>query len=71
MDPYTFAESFWGNGFATEAASAVVAWAIAQPSIRRAGLSYEATLACWEARPQLDEVAEPNDCYALTRSAAT
>jgi ribosomal-protein-alanine N-acetyltransferase len=83
---YIFAEPFWGNGFATEAASAVVAWAITQPSIlrvwatchprngasaavlRRAGLSYEATLASWEARPQLDEVAGPSDCYALTRS---
>ncbi|WP_145915888.1 GNAT family N-acetyltransferase [Brevundimonas naejangsanensis] len=84
---YIFAEPFWGKGFATEAASAVVAWAIAQPSIlrvwatchpsnvasaavlRRAGLSYEATLASWEARPQIGEVAGPSDCYALTRSA--
>lgn len=83
---YIFAEPFWGNGYATEAASAVVAWTIAQPSILRvwatchpanvasaavllkAGLSYEATLANWEARPQLDEAAGPSDCYALTRS---
>jgi RimJ/RimL family protein N-acetyltransferase len=83
---YIFAERFWGNGFATEVASAVVAWAIAQPSIlrvwatchptnaasaavlRKAGLSYETTLANWEARPQLNEVAGPSDCYALTRS---
>jgi ribosomal-protein-alanine N-acetyltransferase len=84
---YIFAEPFWGNGFASEAASAVVAWAIAQPLIlrvwatchpanaasaavlRRAGLSYETTLANWEARPQLDEAAGPSDFYALTRSA--
>lgn len=84
---YIFAEPFWGNGFATEAASVVVAWVIAQPAIlrvwatchpnnaasaavlRRVGLSYEATLANWEARPQLDEVAGPSHCYALTKSA--
>jgi ribosomal-protein-alanine N-acetyltransferase len=71
---YIFAEPFWGKGFATEAVSAVVAWAVAQPSIlrvwatchpsnaasaavlRKAGLSYETTLASWEARPQLDEM---------------
>jgi ribosomal-protein-alanine N-acetyltransferase len=82
---YIFAEPFWGNGFATEAASTVVAWAIAQPSIlrvwatchptnlasaavlRKAGLSYEATLANWEARPQVHEAAGPSDCYALTK----
>lgn len=84
---YIFAEPFWGNGFAAEAASVVVAWVIAQPAIlrvwatchpnnaasaavlRRVGLSYEATLANWEARPQLDEVAGPSHCYALTKSA--
>lgn len=83
---YIFGEPFWGQGFASEAASVVVAWAIAQPSIhrvwatchpgntasaavlRKAGLRYEATLANWEARPQLGEVAGPSDCYALTRS---
>lgn len=83
---YIFAEAFWGKGFATEAASAVVSWAITQLSIlrvwatchptnaasaavlRKAGLSYEATLENWEARPQLDEAAGPSDCYALTRS---
>jgi ribosomal-protein-alanine N-acetyltransferase len=32
---YILGEPFWGHGFATEAASAVVAWAIAQPSIFR------------------------------------
>lgn len=82
---YIFGEPFWGRGFASEAASAVVAWAIAQPSIqrvwatchpdnapsaavlRKVGLSYEATLARWESRPQLDEIAGPSDCYALTR----
>jgi ribosomal-protein-alanine N-acetyltransferase len=85
---FIFGEPFWGHGFATEAASVVVVWAIAQPSIlrvwatchpsnaasaavlRKAGLSYEATLANWESRPQLDEVAGPSDCYALTRSAS-
>jgi [ribosomal protein S5]-alanine N-acetyltransferase len=82
---YIFAERYWGKGFATEAASAAVAWAIAQPAIlrvwatchpanaasaavlRKAGLSYEATLANWEARPQLHELAGPSDCYALIR----
>lgn len=82
---YIFGKAFWGRGFATEAASAVVAWAIAQPSIlrvwatchpdnaasaavlRKAGLSYEATLANWEGRPQIGEAAGPSDCYALTR----
>ncbi|WP_165190001.1 GNAT family N-acetyltransferase [Caulobacter soli] len=82
---YIFGEPFWGRGFAGEAASAVVAWAIAQPEIfrvwatchpgnaasaavlRKAGLSYEATLANWESRPQLDEIAGSSDCYALTR----
>lgn len=83
---YILAEACWGKGFATEAASAVVSWAIAQPPIlrvwatchpnnaasaavlRKAGLSYETTLANWEARPQLDEAAGPSHCYALTRS---
>jgi [ribosomal protein S5]-alanine N-acetyltransferase len=32
---YIFGEAFWGRGFATEAASAVVAWAIALPAILR------------------------------------
>jgi [ribosomal protein S5]-alanine N-acetyltransferase len=32
---YIFREDSWGQGFATEAASAVVGWAIAQPSIFR------------------------------------
>jgi len=32
---YIFAESHWGNGFASEAVSAAVAWAIAQPPILR------------------------------------
>ncbi|WP_426040400.1 GNAT family N-acetyltransferase [Brevundimonas sp. TWP2-3-4b1] len=86
---YILGERFWGQGFAGEAASAVVAWAIAQPGIfrvwatchpenvasaavlRRAGLTYEATLANWDARPQLGEAAGPNDCYALTRSPGT
>ena len=72
---------------ATEAASAVVAWTIAQPTIfrlwatchpenaasaavlRKAGLHYEATLANWESRPQLGEMAGPSHCYALTRQA--
>lgn len=83
---YILGEPFWGHGFAAEAASVVVAWAIAQPSIfrvwatchpdnaasaavlRKAGLSYEATLANWESRPQLNEIAGPSDCYALTKS---
>lgn len=82
---YILGEPFWGQGFATEAASTVVAWAIAQPAIsrvwatchpdnaasaavlRKAGLSHEARLANWEARPQLGETAGPSDCYALTR----
>lgn len=85
---YILGEPFWGRGFATEAASAVVAWAIAQPSIfrvwatchpnntasaavlRKAGLRHEAALANWETRPQLDEIAGPSDCYALTKSAS-
>ncbi|WP_432417380.1 GNAT family N-acetyltransferase [Brevundimonas intermedia] len=83
---YIFAEAFWGNGFATEATSAVVGWTIAQPSImrvwatchpgniasaavlRRTGLSHEATLSNWEARPQLEELAGPSACYALVKS---
>lgn len=82
---YIFGEPFWGQGFASEAASVVVAWAIAQPAVfrvwatchpgnaasaavlRKAGLRYEATLANWEARPQLGEIAGPSDCYALIR----
>lgn len=32
---YIFGEPFWGRGLASEAASAVVAWAIAQPAIFR------------------------------------
>ncbi len=82
---YILGEPFWGHGFASEAASVVVAWAIAQPAIfrvwatchpsnaasaavlRKAGLSYEATLANWESRPQLGESAGPSDCYALTK----
>ena len=82
---YIFGEGAWGQGFATESASTVVAWAIAQPPIfrvwatchpdntasaavlRKAGFSHEATLANWEARPQLGEVAGPSHCYALTK----
>ena len=84
---YIFEERFWGNGFATEAATAVTHWASAQPSILRvwatchagnvasaavlqkAGLNYEATLANWEARPQLGEIAGSSDFYVLTQSA--
>jgi ribosomal-protein-alanine N-acetyltransferase len=84
---YILGEPFWGRGYASEAASAVVAWAIAQPGIfrvwatchpdnaasaavlRKAGLSYEATLSNWESRPQLSEAAGPSDCYALTKPA--
>ncbi|WP_292227545.1 GNAT family N-acetyltransferase [Brevundimonas sp.] len=79
---YIFGEAFWGQGFASEAACAVVEWAIAQPEIyrvwatchpdnlgsaavlRKAGLDHEATLANWEARPQLGEVAGPSHMYA-------
>ena len=32
---YILGEAFWGQGFATEAAAAIVNWAIAQPSIYR------------------------------------
>jgi len=82
---YILGESFWGHGLASEAASVVVAWAIAQPAIfrvwatchpdnaasaavlRKAGLRYEATLANWESRPQLGEIAGPSDCYALAK----
>jgi len=32
---YIFGEPFWGRGLASEAASAVVAWAMAQPAIFR------------------------------------
>jgi len=84
---YILGEPFWGQGFASEAASVVVAWAIAQPEIyrvwatchpdnaasaavlRKAGLRYEATLANWETRPQLGDIAGPSDCYALTKPA--
>ena len=85
---YIFGDAFWGQGFASEAASAVVAWAIAQPEIyrvwatchpdnlgsaavlRKAGLRHEATLANWEARPQLGEVAGPSHMYALIKQTA-
>lgn len=85
---YIFGDAFWGQGFASEAASAVVAWAIAQPEIyrvwatchpdnlgsaavlRKAGLRHEATLANWEARPQLGEVAGPSHMYALIKQMA-
>ncbi len=85
---YIFGDAFWGQGFASEAASAVVAWAIAQPEIyrvwatchpdnlgsaavlRKAGLRHEATLANWEARPQLGEVAGPSHMYALIKPTA-
>ncbi len=84
---YILNEAAWGRGFASEAASAIVAWAIAQPQINRvwatchpdnaasaavlkkAGLGYEATLANWEARPQLGEAAGPSCVYALTKPA--
>lgn len=83
---YIFGEPFWGKGIASEAATAVVAWTIAQPEIhrvwatchpgnagsagvlRKAGLSYEATLANWERRPQLGERAGPSDVYALVKA---
>lgn len=82
---YILGEPFWGHGFASEAASAMVAWAIDQTEIfrvwatchpdnaasaavlRKAGLSYEATLGNWESRPQLGEFAGPSDFYALTK----
>jgi RimJ/RimL family protein N-acetyltransferase len=32
---YVLARSAWGHGYATEAASAVVAWALAQPALHR------------------------------------
>ena len=32
---YILCRSHWGRGFASEAASAVVAWALAQPAIHR------------------------------------
>ena len=82
---YILGEAYWGRGFASEAARAVVAWAMAQPSIfrvwatchpgntasgavlRKAGLTYEATLANWEARPQLGELAGASHCYAWTK----
>lgn len=32
---YALARRWWGQGFATEAAEAVVAWALAQPTVRR------------------------------------
>ncbi len=85
---YIFGDPFWGQGFASEAASAIVAWAIAQPEIyrvwatchpdnlgsaavlRKAGLRHEATLANWEARPQLGEVAGPSHMYALIKPTA-
>lgn len=82
---YIFGEPFWGRGLASEAASAVVAWAIAQPAIyrvwatchpdnaasaavlRKTGMVHEATFENWEGRPQLDEIAGPSACYALTK----
>ncbi|PZT95312.1 MAG: hypothetical protein DI624_13755 [Brevundimonas sp.] len=85
---YILGDAFWGRGFASEAASAVVAWAIAQPAIhrvwatchpgnagsaavlRKAGLRYESTVANWEARPQLGEVAGASDIYALLKPTA-
>lgn len=34
---YVLAREYWGQGFATEAAGAVVVWALAQPEIYRVG----------------------------------
>lgn len=85
---YILNESYWGQGFATESASAVVGWAIAQgpifrvwatchprnigsaPVLRKVGLSFEATLANWEERPQLGEKAGSSACYAMTKPLA-
>ena len=82
---YILGERFWGNGFATEAARAVVDWAFNQSGIfrvwatchpdnvasakvlKKAGLRLEATLANWEARPQLGELAGPSLSFARTR----
>jgi RimJ/RimL family protein N-acetyltransferase len=51
-------------------------WATCHPDnmasvrvLEKAGLSYEATLANWEARPQIDEPAGPSAVYAITKSA--
>ena len=75
----------WGSGHASEAASAVVAWSIAQPRIFRvwatchpdntrsirvlekAGLTFEARLENWEARPNLGEAAGASLVYAQVR----
>ncbi|MFC5372829.1 GNAT family N-acetyltransferase [Brevundimonas faecalis] len=82
---YIFGDAFWGQGFASEAASAVVDWTMTQDSIfriwatchpdnagsagvlRNLGLTYEATLANWEERPQLGERAGASDVYAWVR----
>ena len=82
---YSLNERYWGNGFASEAAIAVVEWALDQPSIfrvwatchpeniasarvlKKAGLQLETTLANWEARPQLNEVAGTSLSFARLR----
>ena len=50
-------------------------WATCHPDntasasvLRKAGLTYEATLKNWESRPQMEEIAGASDCYALIRS---
>ena len=86
---YIFAEQFWGHGFATEAATAIVNWSLTQPDIFRiwatchpdnaasarvlskAGLTLEARLANWEARPQLGELAGPSLMFAKTKPSVT
>jgi RimJ/RimL family protein N-acetyltransferase len=50
----------WATCHPDNAASAAV--------LRKAGLSHEATLENWEARPQLGELAGPSHFYARTRS---
>ena len=49
-------------------------WATCHPDnvasasvLRKVGLTLEATLANWEARPQLGEIAGPSHCYVLTK----
>ena len=86
---YILNERVWGAGVASEAATVVADWALAQPGIfriwatchpdnaasaqvlKKAGLQLEATLANWEARPQLNEAAGASLSFARLRPLST
>ena len=77
---YHLARSEWGRGYATEAARAVVDWALDQPRIFRIWtlcdienvaslrvLEREGVLKRWSIRPNLSPEPRDSYCYAITR----